>query len=60
MYTETKTELNELNESFTELHNELIKLKLYDLAMDFSKVYYKTKSESYAAGIDFMKEINNY
>ena len=40
--------------------NELIKLKLYDLAMDFSKVYYKTKSESYAAGIDFMKEINNY
>ncbi len=59
MSIETNKELKELSEKFTKLHSELLKHKLYDLATDFSKVYYQSQSASYAAGMDFMKEINN-
>ncbi len=53
------TERTELEQRFKKLHNQLIEKRLFDLAIELSEVYFKSKTESYSAGIDFMKEINN-
>ena len=54
----TELELMKLQERFTRLQNELIRLKQWDMAIELGEVYYKSKTESYAAGMYFMKEIN--
>ena len=50
----TQTELK-----FKKLHSELLKLELWELASDFSSIFYKYGSENYKKGAAMVNEINN-
>ena len=50
----TQTELK-----FKELHQQLLKLQLWELADGFSSVFYKYGGENYKQGIAMVNEINN-
>lgn len=50
----TKTELR-----FKELHKQLLDLKLYDLASNFSTTFYNYGSENYKQGAAMVNEIRN-
>ena len=50
----TETELK-----FKELHKELLKLELWELASDFSSTFYKYGSENYKKGANMINEIYN-
>tara|TARA_R110000823_G_C15914449_1_gene498068 strand:- start:1179 stop:1346 length:168 start_codon:yes stop_codon:yes gene_type:complete len=49
-YTKQETE-------FKKLHQQLLDLKLYDLASDFSSNFWNYGHNKYVAGIDTVKEI---
>jgi hypothetical protein len=54
---ETKYTKNELR--YNEIHKELLKLELYQLADKLSLTFYGYGSEQFKEGIDEMKRINN-
>ncbi len=56
--TETRKEINELNEQFRKLHKQLLENKMFNVADKFSSVYYKVQSLNYKDGIDFVTELN--
>ena len=53
---ETKTEAES---KYQEIHKELLKLELYELAYKLSSTFYGYGSEQFKEGIDEMKRINN-
>ena len=54
---EKKYTKNELE--YNEIHKELLKLELYQLADKLSSTFYSYGSEQFKKGIDEMKRINN-
>jgi len=54
MATETKSEAES---KYQEIHKELLKLELYELATKLSSTFYSFGTERYNEGIEMMKEV---
>ena len=57
MTKKEQKQLDKLNNEFTTLHNELLALKHYDIALKLSKVYYEAQTLNHSSGINFMKNL---
>jgi hypothetical protein len=55
----TETVCTEAESKYQEIHNELLKLELYELAIELTSAFYGYGSERFKAGFDEMKRINN-
>ena len=55
----TETVYTEAESKYQEIHKELLKLELYQLADKLSSTFYGYGSEQFKKGIDEMKRINN-
>ena len=57
--TNIMTTKTEAESKYQEIHRELLKLELYQLADKLSSTFYGYGSEQFKEGIDAMKRINN-
>ena len=55
----TETVYTEAESKYQEIHKELLKLELYQLADKLSSTFYGYGLEQFKEGIDEMKRINN-